>query len=196
MLKLTDPRLGRFNVVGNSFGSCVSNAAKEFSRAPEVPFPKMVPQPGMLPKQLKGTVSLKQLQSFTDTQGRREFNKQMDVVNSNFKFIDFALFPVSDLPQEKLAIHPESVKLERVFSIFNFPHEVECVLSEAMFSGSQIHFSSPKSATREKAHANLNVYFEEPSIQASPNSQTKELNFEVNGDSSPSLKAWVSSPWM
>jgi len=29
-----------------------------------------------------------------------------------------------------------------------------------------------------------------------PNSQTKELNFEVNGDSSPNLKVWVSSPRM
>ena len=196
MLKLTNPRLRRSNVVGNSFGSCVADASKEFSRAPKMSFSKVVSQPGMFFEKFKGRVAFKQLEGFANTHGRRKLNKQVNVVDSNFEFIDFALLSVSNLPEKKLTINPESIKLEGVFGIFNFPHEVECVLSEAMLPSSQIHFLSPKSATRKRVHANLNVYFEEPSIQALPNSQTKELNFEVNGDSSLCLKAQVSSPWM
>ena len=175
--------MGRSNVVLNSFSSCITNASKEFSRAPEMSFSKVVSQPRMFFEKLKGTVALKQLKSHANTHGRRHLNKQVDVVNSDMKFINFEPFSVSHLPQEKLTIHPKSVKLEWVFGIFNFPHEVECILSKAMFSGFQIHFSSPKSAG-DKAHANLMVYFEEPSIQALPNSQTKELNFMEDGDSS------------
>ena len=180
----------------DSFSSCVADAAKEFSRAPEVSFSEMPSEPGMFAKKFKGAVTFKQLEGFADTHGRRKFNEQVDMVNSDVQLVDFALLPVSDLSDKKLTIHPKPVELERVFGIFNFPHEVECVLSEAMLPGFQIHFLSPKSATRKKAHANLKVYFEEPSIQALPNSKTKELNFEVNGDSSPNLKVWVSSPWM
>lgn len=146
-------------------------------------FSKVVSQPRMFLKKFKGAVSFKQLKSHTNTHGRGHFNKQVNMIDTDVKFINFEPFSVSDLPQEKLTIHPEPVELKRVFSIFNFPHEVECVLSEAMLPRFQIHFLSPK-LTGDTAHANLNVYFEEPSIQALPNSQTKELNFMENGDSS------------
>jgi len=195
MLKLTNPRLRRFNVVVNSFNSCIANAPKEFSRAPEVTFSEMSSKPRMFFEKFKGTVSFKQLKSLANTHSRRKLNKQVDMVNSNVQLINLKSSSVSDLPEKKLTIHPEPVELERIFSVFNFPDKMESILSKAMFSGFQIHFSSPKSAGN-KAHANLNVYFEEPSIQALPNSQTKELNFEVNGDSSLCLKAQVSSPWM
>ena len=183
MLKLTNPRLRRSNVVLNSFGSCVTNTSKEFSRAPEMSFPKVVSQPGMFLEKFKGAVSFKQLKSHTNTHRRRHLNKQVDMVNSNMELINFEPFFVSHLPQEKLTIHPESIKLKGVSCIFNFPDKMESILSKAMFSGFQIHFLSPKSAG-DKAHANLMVYFEEPSIQALPNSQTKELNFMEDGDSS------------
>ena len=192
--KLTNPRLRRSNVVLDGFSSCISYAAKEFSRTPEMSASKMVSQPGMLLHQTKGTVPFEQLKGSADTHSWRQFNKQMDVVNGDMQFIYFASLPVSNLPQEKLTIYPQSIKLEWVFGIFNFPDKMESILSEAVLSGFQIHFLSPKLTRR--AHANLNVYFEEPSIRALPNSQTKELNLLEDGDSSPNLKVWVSSPLM
>ena len=75
MLKLTNPRLRRFNVVVNSFDSCVSDTSKEFSRAPKVSFSKMVSQPRMFFEKFKGAVSFKQLKSHTNTHSRRHLNK-------------------------------------------------------------------------------------------------------------------------
>jgi len=183
MLKLTNPRLRRFDIVVNSFNSCIADTSKEFSRTPEMSFSEMVSQPRMFFEKLKGTISFKQLKSHTNTHSRGHLNKQMDMVNSNIELINFEPFSVSNLSQEELTIHPKSVELEGVFGVFNFPDKMESILSKAMFSGFQIHFSSPKSA-EDGAHANLNVYFEEPSIQALPNGQTKELNLMENGDSS------------
>jgi len=42
MLKLTNPRLRRSNVVLNSFSSCIPNTPKEFSWTPKMPSSKMV----------------------------------------------------------------------------------------------------------------------------------------------------------
>ena len=146
-------------------------------------FSKMISQPRMFLHQHPRRKSLKQLESQTNTHRRGHFNKQVDMINTNVKLINFEPFSVSHLPQEEFAIHSKPVKFERVFGIFNFPHKVECVLSEAVLPRFQIHFLSPKSAG-DKAHANLMVYFEEPSIQALPNSQTKEINLLEDGDSS------------
>ncbi len=194
MLSKINPRLRRLNEVVNSFGSCIANTPKEFSRAPEMSFSKVIPQPGMFFEKFKGAVAFKQLKSQTNTHRRRHLNKQMDVVDTDVKFINFEPFSVSHFPQEEFTIHPESIELKGVFGIFNFPDKMESILSEAMFSGFQIHFLSPKSATRKRAHANFVFSFEEPSIQALPNSQIQELNIVEHGDSSPSLKTWVSSP--
>ena len=194
MLKLTNPRLRRSNVMLNSFGSCISDATEEFSRTPEMSISEMISQPRMFLHQLESTVTFKQLQSFADTHSDRHLNKEMDMVNSDMKFINFEPFSVSNLSQEKLTIHLQSIELEGVHSIFNFPDKMESILSKAVFSGFQIHFLSPKPATRDKAHANLNVYFEESSISTLPNIQTEELNLMEDGDSSQNLKVWVSSP--
>ena len=196
MLKLLNPRLRRNNVVLDSLGSCVADAPKEFSRTPEMSFSKVVSQPGMFFEKFKGAVSFKQLKSHTNTHGRGHLNKQVDMVNSNMEFVNFEPFSVSYLSQEKFAIHPESVKLERVFGIFNFPYKMESVLSEAVFSGFQIHFLSPKSATRNRAHANFAFSFKEPSISALYIKDSTELNLMENGDSSLCLKTQVSSPWI
>ena len=195
MLKLTNPRLRRSNVVLNSFSSCISNTPKEFSWTPKMSSSKMVSKPRMFLHQPESAVAFEQLQSFADAHSNRHLNEEMDMINSDVEFINFEPFSVSDLSQEKLTIHPNNLKLERISRIFNFPDKMESILSEAMFSGFQIHFLSPKSAG-DKAHANFDVYFEEPSIQALPNIQTKELNLMGNGDSSQNLKVWVSSPWM
>jgi len=184
MLKLTNPWLRRSNVVLDSFGGCVANAPKEFSRAPEMSFSKMPSEPRMFFEKFKGTIAFKQLKSFADTHSRGHLNKQMDVINTNVEFVNLKSSSVSDLPEKKLAIHSEPVKLERVFSIFNFPHEVECVLSEAMLPRFQIHFLSPETLIRNKVHTMFNVYFEEPSISAPNINISKELNLLEDGDSS------------
>ena len=195
MLKLTNPRLRRSNVMLNSFSSCISNTSKEFSWTPEMSFPEIVSQARMLLHQSESAIPFEQLQSFANANSWWYLNKQMDMVNSNMELINFEPFSVSNLPKEELTIHPQPIKFERVFGIFNFPHKVEGILSEAMLPRFQIHFLSPKSAG-DKADANLMVYFEESSISTSPNTQQKELNLLEDGDSSPSLKTWVSSPWM
>jgi len=194
MLKLTNPRLRRSNVVLDSFSSCVTDGAEEFSRTPEVSFSEMSSEPRMFLHQPESTVAFKQLKSFANTHSNRHFNKEMDVVNSDVKFVNFESFSVSYLPQKKLTIHSKPIELKWVFGIFNFPDKMESILSKAMFSRFQIHFLSPKSTDR--AYANFTFSFEEPSIQALPNSQTKELNLIEDGDSSQNLKVWVSSPWM
>ena len=191
--KLTNPRLRRLNVVVNGFHSRVPNTTKEFSRTPEVSFPKVSSKPRMFLKKLVSTITLKQLKSHANTHSRGHLNKQVDVVSPNIELINLEPFSVSNLPKEEFTIHPQPVKLEGVSCVFNFPHKVEGVLSEAMLPRFQIHFLSPKS-TGDTAHANFSVYFEESSISTLPNSQTEELNLMEDGDSSPNLKVWVSSP--
>ena len=160
-----------------------------------MPFSKVVSQPGMFLHQTKGTISLKQLKSLADTYRRRKLHKQVDVVNSDVQFVDFALLSVSNLPQEKLTIHLQPIKLEGISCIFNFPHKVEGILSEAMLPFFQFHFLSPKSAG-DRAHANF--VFSSRGLGSNPSSfkDQIELNLMEDGDSSPNLKVWVSSPWM
>ena len=194
MLRQIGPRLRRSNVVLNSFGSCISNTPKEFSRAPKMSSSKMSSKPRMFFEKFKGAVAFKQLQGLADTHRWRDFHKQMDMVNSDVEFIDFEPFPISNLSQEKLTIHSNKFKLEGIPCIFNFPDKMESILSEAMFSGFQIHFLSPKSAG-DKAHANFVFYSGGLVSRPSDSSHSEILNFE-DGDSSQNLKVWVSSPWM
>ena len=70
MLSQRNLRLRRIDVVGNSFGSRVSDAAKELSRAPEVSFSKIISEPGMFLQKFKGRIALKQLNSLADTHGK------------------------------------------------------------------------------------------------------------------------------
>ena len=191
MLKLTNPRLRRSNIMLNSFGSCISDAAKEFSWTPEMSMSEIISQPRMFLHQLESTVSFKQLQSFADTHSDRHLNEEMDMVNSDVKFINFEPFSVSNLPQEKLTIHLQSIELEGVHCIFNFPDKMESILSKAVFSGFQIHFLSPE-------HSSNYVHrFISGGLVSRPSDSihSEILNFE-DGDSSQNLKVWVSSPWM
>ena len=191
MLKLTNPRLRRFNVVVNSLGSCISNTPKEFSRTPEMSFSKMVSQPRMFFEKLVSAVTLKQLKGHTNTHSWRHFNKQVDMVNSDMEFINFEPFFVSHLPQKEFTIHSESIELEGIFSIFNFPDKMESILSKAMFSRFQIHFLSPEHSSNYIREFNSEGLVSRPS----DTNQLKVLNFE-DGDSSPSINVRVSSPWM
>jgi len=110
-------------------------------------------KPRMFVQKLEGGISLEQLQSFANTHGSWHFNKQMDVVNSDMQFIDFKSMSVSCLPNEKLTIHSDSIKLHGVMSIFALPNKVEGILPECMFSTCQIHFFAPDSAENFIAHA-------------------------------------------
>jgi len=194
MLKLTNPRLRRSNVVLNSFGSCIPNTPKEFSWTPEMSMSEMVSQPGVLLHQLEGAITFEQLQSFANADSNWHLNEEMDMINSDVEFIDFESLPVSNLPQEKLTIHSKPIELKGIFNIFNFPNKMESILSEAMLPRFQIHFLSPKSAG-DKAHANLTFNSGGLVSRPSDTNHLEILNFE-DGDSSQNLKVWVSSPWM
>ena len=146
----TNPRLRRFDIVVNSFNSGITNTSEKFSRTPEVPFPKVISKPRMFLHKHPRRKSLKQLKSLANTHSWRKFDKEMDMISSNMQLIDFAPLSVSNFPDEKLTIHPKSIELEGIQCIFNFPHEVEGVLSEAMLPRFQIHFYSPETYIRNK----------------------------------------------
>jgi len=185
------PRLGRVNVVSNSFSSCVSNATEEFSRAPEVSFGEIISEPRMFMQKTEGAVTLEKLKSFANTHRWRQFNEEMDMINSNVKLVNFASFTIGNFSDEEFTVHSNSIKLHWVSSIFAFPHEVESVLSKAMLSRFQVHFISPEHSS------NYIRVFNSGGLESRPSdsSHLEILNFE-GGDSSQNLKVWVSSPEM
>ena len=185
-----NPRLRRINIVSNSFTSCVSDATEEFSRTPEMSFSEIVSQPRMFLQKFKGTVALKQLKSLANTHCDGHLNKQVDMVNSDVKLINLEPFSVSNLPNEELTIHLNSIKLHRVHSVFTFPHKVESILSKGMLSTFQIHFLSPE-------YSSHYIRFNSGGLESRPSvsNQPIELNLE-DGNSSLGLKAEVSLPWM
>ena len=154
-------------------------------------FSKMVSKPRMFFEKLVRAITFKQLEGNTNTHGWGHFNKQVDMVNTDVKFINFESFFISHLPQKEFAIHSEPIKLEGVFGIFNFPDKMESILSKAMFSRFQIHFLSPEHSSNYIRVFNSEGLVSRPSV----NNQSKVLNIE-DGDSSPNLKVRVSSPWM
>ena len=179
----------------NSFSSCVSNTSEEFSWTPEMSCSKIIPQPGMFLHQLESRITLKQLKCFTNTHCWRQLNKQVDVVNSDMKLVNFTSMFESNLSNKSLAVNFDSEKLEGIPSVFTFPDKMESILSEGMFKTLQIHFFSPKSARTNIAHANFNNLVQEGSIYPLHNNKHQELNIE-DGNSSIGLKAEVSLPWM
>src|SRR3989344_1560420 len=183
MLSQRNPRLRRIDVVSNSFSSSVSDAAKEFSRTPEMSFSEIVSQPRMFLQKSEGGITFKQLQSLANTNGGWHFNKQVDMVNSDVEFINLKPFSVSNLSYKELAIHLNPIKLHRIHSVFAFPHEVESILSEAMFPRFQIHFSTPEHSSHYIQQFNSGGLESRPSVF----NQLVELNLE-GGNSSLGLK--------
>ena len=177
--------------MSNSFSSCVSDAAKEFSGTPEMSFLEIVSQPRMFLQQTESTVAFEKLEGFADAHRWGQFNEEMDVANSDVKFINFAPFTISNFSDKELAVHSNSVEFHRVSGIFAFPHEVESILSKAMLSRFQVHFSSPEHSS------NYIRLFNSRGLESRPSdfSHSGILNFE-DGDSSQNLKVWVSSPEM
>jgi len=131
----------------------------------------------MLAQEFESRITLKQLQSSTNTHCSWHLNKQMDMVNSDMEFINFESMPVSHLPDEKLTIHSDSIKLHGVSGIFTLPNKMEGILPECMFSTRQIHFFAPQTFIRKKVltmFVNL-VHGDSNNPHSSNNSQ--ELNF-------------------
>ncbi len=190
MLSQRNPGLRRIDVVSNSFSSCVSDAAKELSRAPEMSMHEISSQPRMLLQQTESTIALEKLESFADAHCSWHLNKQMDMVNSDVKLIDLAMFTVGNFSDEILAIHPDAIEFHRVHGIFTFPHEVESILSKGMLGTFQIHFSSPE-------HSSHYIQFSSGGLGSNPSlfNHQEILNFE-GGNSSVGLKTEVSLPRM
>jgi len=179
----------------NSFGSCISNASEEFSWAPKMSMSEILSQPGMLLHQLKGRVAFKQLQGFANRNCWRQFNKQMDMVNCNLQFVDFASMFQGNLSDKSLTINFNPIKLEGVHGIFAFPYKMESILPEGVFKILQIHFFAPKLARTSRAHANFFNLVQEGNIYPLYANKHQELNIE-DGNSSHCLKAGVSLPLM
>lgn len=189
-----NPRLRRADVMLNSFSSCISNTPEEFSRAPEMPVLEIISQPRMLSHQLESTIPFEQLQCFADRHCWRQLNKQMHMVNSNMKLVDFTIIFDCNLADESFTINLQPKKLEGIHSIFNFPDKMESILSEGMFKTFQIHFFAPKTLARNKVHTKFVNLFHEEGTNPLYN---QELNInKEDGNSSLCLKAEVSLPWM
>ena len=196
MLRQIKPRLGRTNVMFNSFSSCIANTPEKLSRTPEMSFSEIFPQPGMFSQKFKGAVTFKQLKCLTNRHLWRQFNKQVDMVNSDMNFVNFTSMINGNFMNESFAVNSQAIELERVHSIFNFPHEVESILPEGMLKMFQFHFFPPKSARRNIAHANFFDLVHGDSINPLDINKHKELNLVEEGNSSLCLKAEVSLPLM
>ena len=195
MLTKISPRLGRFNIVSNSFAGCVANTPKEFSRTPEVSSLENFPQPRMFLQEFVSRITFEQLQSSANTHCGWHLNKQVDVINSNVQLINFESILVGSLPDKKLAIHSNPIEFHGVSSILALPNKVESILPETMFKTFQIHFFTPKLTRNITAHANFNNLVHGDSINPLDINKLQELNVE-DGNSSRCLKAGVSLPLM
>ena len=190
MLSQTTPRLRRIDIVSNSFASCVSDATEEFSRAPEMSFSEIISQPRMLLQKTESAITFKQLKSLANTHCYGHLNEDVDMINSDVKFINFESFSVSNLPDKEFTIHLNPIKLHRVHGIFAFPHEVKSILSKGMIGAFQIHFLSPEYSS------NYTRLFNSGGLESSPSSINRIKFYKGSGNSSLGLKAEVSLPRM
>jgi len=187
MLRQITPGLRRRNVMLNSFCSCVSNAPEELSRAPEMSFSEISSKPGMLMQKLKGRVSFKQLKSLADTHCWRQLNKEMDMVNSNMKLVNFTSMLDSNFMDKPFTINSNSIKFKGVPSILGLPDKMEGILSEGMAKTLQIHFFAPLKPAENKAPANFNQFISRGSV-SEPHSISKIIELNLMG-SPPWLKS-------
>ena len=188
MLRQIEPRLRRSNVMLNSFSSCISNASKELAWTPKMPFSEIFSQPRMFLQKSESRSPFKQLQSFTNTHCRWKFNKQMDMVNSNMEFVDFASMFDSNFCDESFYINSNTIELHGISSVFRFPNKVERILPESMAKGFQFHFLSPQTFIRSKVLTMFVNLVQEGKIYPSFINNSQELNLMEVG-SPPKLKS-------
>ncbi len=155
---MSTPRtLRRRNVMLNGFTSYISNAPKEFSRAPEMSSFKMSSQPRMLLKNPISRISLKKLQGLGNTHCMGHFNKKMNVVWHYFKFVNLKSIFFSYFSQNFFTKFSKFFKLKWVFSIFRLPHEVKGILPNCMSEMCKFHFFSSCAKFKNTAHTITNV---------------------------------------
>ena len=129
-------------------------------------------------QKFKGAVSFKQLESFADRHCWRQFDKQMDMVDSNMQLINFASMSNSNFMDESFTINSDSIKFKGVPRILGFPNKMEGILSEGMAKTLQIHFFAPLKLTENKAPANFNQFISRGSTsEPHPINNFLELNF-------------------
>ena len=161
-------------------GCHVSNAADvaiatclraEFTWAPEAALTKMSAQPGMLAKEFKSALSLKQVERARDAHLGWESDKNVHMVGFNIQFKDIHSVFMGNLQEEYLAVfaHKGKVKgcakahalwgIHRILGLClracpTGTHKVERILSYATIVANQsFHFSSIH-AYAETAHTN------------------------------------------
>jgi len=196
MLTPQIPRLRRANVMLNSITSCISNAPEKFSWAPEMPMSKIISQPRMFLHQLESTVAFKQLQCSANTHSWGQFNKQMDMINSDMQLIDVTSISFSRFADEPFTVNLNSKKFEGVHCVFRLPHKMESILPEGMVMGLQIHFLSPAQLRARELMLSKCLVFIEGNVNPHETKVSQELNYLGDGNSSIGLKAEVSLPFM
>ena len=196
MLTTINPRLRRSDVMLDSFHSCISNASKELSRTPEMSHSEMVSQPRMLSKKFKGGIAFKQLKCLTNTHRDRHLYKEVNMVNTDMKFINLESMSLSSFSDKEFTINSDQFKFEWVSRILGLPDKVKSILPEGMFGTFQIHFFAPQTFIRNNVLTmfDLNLV-QEGGFHPSWAIDSQELNF-VGGNSSLCLKAEVSLPLM
>jgi len=194
MLRKITPRLRRTDVMFNSVGSCISNTPEKSSWAPKMSFSEIISQPRMLLQEFESRIAFKQLQGFADGHCWGQLNKQVDMVNSDVKLVNFTSMSDCNFSDKPFAINLDSKKFKWVPSILGFPDKMESILSEGMFKTFQIHFFAPRLAQENIAHANFDLVHE-GNINPRYINEFQELNIG-DGNSSIGLKAEVSLPLM
>ena len=178
MSRKIDPRLRRSNVMLDSFSSCVSNTSEEFAWTPEMPFSEISSKPGMLLQEPESRCSFEQLQCLANTHCGREFNKQVDMVDSNMQLVDFTPIFNCNFCDESLDINSDPIEFHRVSCVFRFPHKVEGILPKAMAKRLQFHFLSPQTFIRNKVLTMFEFnLFKEGTVYPSFTNTSQELNF-------------------
>ena len=158
---------------------------------------EIISQPRMFLHQLEGRITFKELQGFANRHCWRQFNKQMDMINSNMQLVNFTSMFNCSLADESFTINFNPIKFEGIPSVLAFPYEMESILPEGMFKTLQIHFFAPDSAENFTAHAkSINLVTGTQSQSSSYINKHQELNLVEEGNSSLGLKAEVSLPLM
>lgn len=152
--------LGTRNVMLDGFTSYISNAPEEFSWTPEMSFSKISSEPRINSKKSVSAISLEELQGSSNTHRMRHFNKQMDMVWLNTKFINLKSMLVSNFSEKFFARYSDFFKLKWIPSVLGLPHKVERVLSHTMSEMVQFHFSSSCAKFKNIAHSITNVVIE------------------------------------
>lgn len=151
--KMSTPRTLRTrDVMLDSFTSNIANTSKEFTRTPEMSFPKVSPQPRMLFEDSICRITFKQLERLRNTHGIRNFNKKMYIVWLNTQLINLKSILFSYLSNNLVTKFSKFIKLKRIFSIFWFPHKVKGVLSSSVSKLSYFHFLFSYAKFKNTAH--------------------------------------------